>query len=51
MKNECVNGYEGRFDMTQDLQPLLARLYELRQQAGAEEWPVASEPIHEGAAQ
>lgn len=39
------NGYEGRFDRTQELQPLLQKLYELRQQAEAEEWPVAPEPI------
>lgn len=40
-------GFEGRYDSEQPLQSHLRNLYELRQQAGAEEWPVASEPICE----
>jgi len=49
-----ISGFEGRFDRNEEIKPLLEELYELRQQADAEEWPVASEPIHDelsGAAQ
>lgn len=37
--------FEGRFDSTEPLQTHLHNLYQLRQQAGAEEWPMPSEPL------
>jgi hypothetical protein len=45
LKAGARRGYESRFDNTEPLQSLLHQLYILRQQADAEEWPVASEPI------
>lgn len=39
--------FSGRYDNYDELQSHLHFLYQLRQQAGAEEWPVAPEPIHE----
>lgn len=40
-------GFEGRYDSDPAVHSFLSRLYELRNQVNAEEWPVASEPIHE----
>jgi hypothetical protein len=45
MSSSSNEGYEGRFDGNEEIKPLLEKLYALRQQADAEEWPVASEPL------
>ena len=41
-------GFESRFDFTPEVHGPLQKLYELRQQADAEEWPAASEPLIDG---